>query len=150
IPASRHACGVSFPLAIATSICRKRATICSGVCFFRAIFQLLSYQIFSHFTWYKTRRSRQGDEAELRVIHDIYSMFLEGDMSVTQIMRHLNRTNIPREVPWPWNHGSVQRILTHPKYLGCIVFNRSSSRLHTKKVAHTPEKWVLNPKRFPA
>src|SRR5271165_1542567 len=38
---------------MATSICRKRATICSGVCFFRAIFQLLSYQIFSHFTWYK-------------------------------------------------------------------------------------------------
>src|SRR5271166_4326529 len=38
---------------MAPSICRKRATICSGVCFFRAIFQLLSYQIFSHFTWYK-------------------------------------------------------------------------------------------------
>src|SRR5271166_5607740 len=59
MPASRHACGVSFPLAIATSICRRRATICSGLCFFLAIFQLLSYQIFSHFTWYKIRRSRQ-------------------------------------------------------------------------------------------
>jgi len=30
----------------------------SGLCFFLAIFQILSYQIFSHFTWYKTRRSR--------------------------------------------------------------------------------------------
>ena len=65
-------------------------------------------------------------------------------------MRHLNRMNIPREVPGPWNHGAVHRILTHPKYIGCIVFNRSSSRLHTKKVAHPPEKWVLNPGRFPA
>ena len=91
-----------------------------------------------------------GDETELSVIHDIYAMFLEADMSITQIMRHLNRMRVPREVPGPWNHAAVQRILTHPKYIGCIVFNRSSSRLHTKKVAHSPEKWVLNPKRFTA
>ena len=38
---------------------RRIATICSGQCFLRAIFQLLSYQIFSHYTWYKIRRSRQ-------------------------------------------------------------------------------------------
>ena len=91
-----------------------------------------------------------GDEAELRVIHDIYSMFLDEDMSVTLIMRHLNRMNIPREVPGPWNYDSVRRILTHPKYIGSIVFNRSSSRLHTKKVRHPPEKWVVHPNRFPA
>jgi His-Xaa-Ser system radical SAM maturase HxsC len=48
----------SLWLAIATSICRKIATICSGVCFFLAILQLLSYQILSHFLWYKIRRSR--------------------------------------------------------------------------------------------
>ena len=86
-----------------------------------------------------------GDEVELRVVRNIYSMFLEGDMSVTTIMRYLNGMNIPREVPGPWNYDSVHRILTHPKYLGCIVFNRSSSRLHTKKVYHPRAKWVLNP-----
>ena len=91
-----------------------------------------------------------GDEVELRVVRNIYSMFLEGDMSVTTIMRYLNGMNIPREVPGPWNYDSVHRILTHPKYLGCIVFNRSSSRLHTKKVYHPQAKWVLNPGRFPA
>jgi TolB-like protein len=34
ISASLQACGVLFPFAISTSICRSRATICSGLCFF--------------------------------------------------------------------------------------------------------------------
>ena len=34
IPSSRHAKDVVLPLDIATSICRSRFTICSGLCFF--------------------------------------------------------------------------------------------------------------------
>lgn len=30
-----------------------------GLCFFRAIFQILSYQTLSRYTWYKIRRSRE-------------------------------------------------------------------------------------------
>jgi len=30
--------------------------LCSGLCFYLAIFRLLSYQIFSHFPWHKIRR----------------------------------------------------------------------------------------------
>jgi hypothetical protein len=36
-----------------------------GLCFFVAIFQLFSYETFSHFTWYKIRRSRQ-DKSEVK------------------------------------------------------------------------------------
>ena len=63
-------------MAIATSIRRNIATICSGLYFFLTIFQLFSYQIFSHFTWYKIRRlrhhlkprSRSGDDEEQNLI----------------------------------------------------------------------------------
>jgi hypothetical protein len=34
LSASLQACGVLFPFAISTSICRSSATICSGLCFF--------------------------------------------------------------------------------------------------------------------
>ena len=44
----------------------RMATICSALCFFRAMPQLLSYQIFSHFPWYKIRRSRQCPNSGLR------------------------------------------------------------------------------------
>src|SRR5215467_14225766 len=37
ISASRQACGVVFPLAISTSICRSSVTICSGLYFFMGI-----------------------------------------------------------------------------------------------------------------
>ena len=30
--------------------------LCSGLCFYLAIFRLPSYQIFSHFPWHKIRR----------------------------------------------------------------------------------------------
>lgn len=90
-----------------------------------------------------------GTEAELGVIRSIYTMFLGGN-SVASITRQLNRLRIPREVPGPWNHPAVDRILTHPKYMGSIVFNRSSSRLHTRKIKNAPQQWVTNPDRFPA
>src|SRR5208283_2302042 len=59
IPASLQAWPMLLWLANSTSICRRMATICSALCFFRAMPQLLSYQTFYHFTWYKIRRSRQ-------------------------------------------------------------------------------------------
>jgi len=35
----------------------QKAEIYSGLCFFLAVFPLLSYQIFSRFTWCTTRRA---------------------------------------------------------------------------------------------
>lgn len=90
-----------------------------------------------------------GTEEESRVVRNIYAMFLQG-RSVADITRQLNLLRIPREVPGQWNSEAVRRILIHPKYMGCIVYNRTSSRLHTKKLHNPPQKWVVNPGRFPA
>jgi len=90
-----------------------------------------------------------GTEQEQQIVRSVYVMFLQGT-SAASIAMQLNAVNVPREVPGPWSRQAVMRILTHPKYTGCIVFNQSSSRLHTKKVWHKPDKWVVNPARFPA
>src|SRR5271170_2933375 len=58
ISASLQACGVVFPLAMLTSICRSIVTICSGLYLLIGMTRFSSKWILSHSTWYKFRRSR--------------------------------------------------------------------------------------------
>src|ERR1035437_922576 len=59
ISASLQACGVVFPFAMLTSICRSIVTICSGLYLLIGMTRFSSKWILSHSTWYKFRRSRQ-------------------------------------------------------------------------------------------
>src|SRR5450631_1045266 len=58
ISASLQACGVVFPFAMLTSICRSIVTICSGLYLLIGMTRFSSKWILSHSTWYKFRRSR--------------------------------------------------------------------------------------------
>ena len=55
--ASLQACGVVFPFAMPTSICRSIVTICSGLYLWMGMTCFSSKWILSHSTWYKFRRS---------------------------------------------------------------------------------------------
>src|ERR1017187_6172347 len=66
ISASLQACGVVFPFAMLTSICRSIVTICSGLYLLIGMTRFSSKWILSHSTWYKFRRSGQKT---LRVSH---------------------------------------------------------------------------------
>src|ERR1039457_6352964 len=59
ISASLQACGVVFPFATLTSICRSIVTICSGLYLLIGMTSYSSKWILSHSTWYKFCRSRQ-------------------------------------------------------------------------------------------
>src|SRR5271166_1541089 len=58
ISASLQACGVVFPFAMLTSICRSIVTICSGLYLLIGMTRFSSKWILSHSTWYKLSRSR--------------------------------------------------------------------------------------------
>src|SRR5450631_2269116 len=63
ISASLHACGVVFPFAMPTSICRSIVTICSGLYLLIGMTRFSSKWILSHSTWYKFRRSHHPPRA---------------------------------------------------------------------------------------
>lgn len=90
-----------------------------------------------------------GPEEEVRVVREIYDMFLEQDLSVGAIARLLNDRGVPRGKFGPWKHNAVHAILTHPKYVGCVAFNRTSETLRSKRIHNPPEQWVLRPNSFP-
>src|ERR1700722_14638261 len=90
ISASLQACGVVFPFAMPTSICRSIVTICSGLYLLIGMTRFSSKWILSHSTWYKLCRSRQP------------AAFVGGESRVespTQELCNENSHRIP-EVPY--------------------------------------------------
>jgi DNA invertase Pin-like site-specific DNA recombinase len=89
-----------------------------------------------------------GPPEELQTIRDIYQMFLEENMTVNAIMRELNRRGIPKATSAPWDNTDVLRILSHPKYVGCIVFNQHSAKFRSKQVRNPREQWIVQSDSF--
>ena len=91
-----------------------------------------------------------GPEHEIRLIQGIYSMFLDQNVSITGIASLLNERGVKHLDYRPWRFAEIYRILTHPAYMGCSVFNRTSVSLGSKRIMNPRDQWVLCPKAHPA
>ena len=89
-----------------------------------------------------------GPLHEVHWVQEIYRMFISEKQSVHAIAQELNRKGITNARNVEWNYGSVYTVLTHPKYMGCHVFGRTSSRLRTPNVKMARSEWVQTPKAF--
>jgi DNA invertase Pin-like site-specific DNA recombinase len=90
----------------------------------------------------------RGLPDEVRCVKDIYQMFVGQEMTFAAIARELNRRRIAYLGDAPWNGRAVQTILTHPRYIGCNVYGRSSQRLYTSTVILPRSEWTIVPKAF--
>ena len=91
-----------------------------------------------------------GPTQEVRIVRKIYSLFLRRGLNCYAIARWLNEKGVPYHPGRRWNGQIIDTILTHPRYTGSVVYNRSSERLRSKKVWHPREQWVIQPDSFPA
>jgi DNA invertase Pin-like site-specific DNA recombinase len=89
-----------------------------------------------------------GPTHEVRCVKNIYRMLVADKMSVYAIARELNATGIEYIGDSQWDYAAVFAVLTHPKYTGCHVFGRTSSRLYTPVVRLPQSAWVLTPGAF--
>ena len=89
-----------------------------------------------------------GPEEEVRVVRQIYSMYLNENMTVSDITRFLNRQLIPREVPRLWNDIAVHRILSHPKYAGYAVLGQFSTKMRSDKRLRPRDEWIVQSNSF--
>jgi DNA invertase Pin-like site-specific DNA recombinase len=88
-----------------------------------------------------------GPANEVQCVRDIYRMLLSG-RTVYAIARELNRRGIAYTGESEWDYQAVYGILTHPKYAGCHVFARTSSRLRTPAVKQPRSEWIVAPNAF--
>lgn len=90
-----------------------------------------------------------GPLQEVQVVRDIYRLFISGEWSLQAIASELNRKGIAHNgKSRTWDHYAVFSILTRPKYCGCNVYCRTSSRLYTPKLRLPEAEWVVIPGAF--
>jgi len=89
-----------------------------------------------------------GPACEVQVVKDIYRMLVSEKRSVYAIARELNRRSVGYIGDSEWDYQAVYAVLTGPKYTGCHVFGRTSSKLSTPTVRLPRSEWVLTPGAF--
>jgi len=89
-----------------------------------------------------------GPPEEVKVVREIYELFVNGGKTESQLAAMLNERGIKTDLERPWTRGSIHQVLTNPKYIGSNVYNRRSFKLKKKRVKNPPEMWVRQDKAF--
>jgi DNA invertase Pin-like site-specific DNA recombinase len=84
-----------------------------------------------------------GFAHEVEQVHNIFRLFTVEKLGVTAIARDLNRRGIPSPKNRQWTHSVVTTILSHPRYVGCNVFNQTTKRLGGPWLARPRAEWVI-------
>jgi DNA invertase Pin-like site-specific DNA recombinase len=91
-----------------------------------------------------------GPEREIQCVRLIFRLLVSEKQTVYAIARELNRRGIPYLNGAEWDYQAVYHIVTHPKYVGCCVFARTSRKLYTPTIRLPEADWVLTPNAFEA
>jgi len=89
-----------------------------------------------------------GPADEVQTVKEIYRMLIQEKRSVSAIARTLDRAGVKYMDNSRWDDPAVYTILTHPKYAGCHVYNRTSAKLYTPKIKLPESQWVVKPSAF--
>jgi DNA invertase Pin-like site-specific DNA recombinase len=86
-----------------------------------------------------------GPAGEIEEVREIFRKFTVDRLSFKAIARDLNLRGVPSIQNKRWTHSVVANLLSHPKYVGCNVFNRTTTRLGSALVAVPTSDWVICP-----
>jgi DNA invertase Pin-like site-specific DNA recombinase len=89
-----------------------------------------------------------GPSNEVQCVRDIYKLWIMEKMSISAIARQLNVRGVEYIGGSKCDYLAVYSILTHPKYTGCNVFGRTSSKLSTPTIRLPKAEWVVTPGAF--
>jgi hypothetical protein len=89
-----------------------------------------------------------GDPAEVAVVQRIFHEFVELLYSEYLIAERLNADGILSAKGYRWTAGMVIARLQNEKYVGTMVYNRTTKKLKTPTRHNPPEQWVRTAEAF--
>jgi len=89
-----------------------------------------------------------GPPEEVECVREIYRMFITEKRTVYGIACELNERSVKYLGDSKWDYAAVHQILSHPKYVGCNVFGRTSQKLGALSVRTSKSEWILTPSAF--
>lgn len=90
-----------------------------------------------------------GPADEVRVVRRIFSMCSDQNMPDTRIAEQLNSEGLTNQHGRRRSSYNVKAVLTNEKYLGTLVFNRSTQRLKSSRRPNDLSKWIRIENAFP-
>lgn len=90
-----------------------------------------------------------GPEDEVVTVRQVYRWFIDDGDNYQQIADRLNHARIPPPAGVRyWTRYQIKGILSNEKYVGTMLYNRTSSRLATPRIHNPPSAWVRVPQAF--
>jgi DNA invertase Pin-like site-specific DNA recombinase len=90
-----------------------------------------------------------GPPEEVRTLKWIFEQIAKG-RAPGMIAQELNRRGVSPPTGARWNSPRIRELLGNEKYIGNLVYNRTSVKLKRPLVRHPPEAWVRRDGAFPA
>jgi DNA invertase Pin-like site-specific DNA recombinase len=89
-----------------------------------------------------------GVNSQVERIRQIYQMALRKRFS--EVLQELKDRHVPFVDGKPWTYDRVYKIATNPKYAGCNVWGRTTTKLRSKQKRTEASQWVVKPGAFRA
>jgi DNA invertase Pin-like site-specific DNA recombinase len=89
-----------------------------------------------------------GPPSEVLWVREIYRMFISEKKTFAGIAAELEHKGVPFLEGKRWSDHVVKKILTHPKYMGTAVYNRTTERLCSKSKKLPQSEWIIVPNAF--
>ena len=83
-----------------------------------------------------------GPASEIKITRRIFRLFVLSRMPRRHIARLLNEEGVPNAIGNQWTDNNVLRILTNEKYIGNVIYARTSQKLLGPSLPNPPETWV--------
>jgi len=89
-----------------------------------------------------------GPATEVFWVREIYRMFISENKTFAGIAAELDQRGAPFLDGKRWSDHAVKTILTHPKYKGTAIYNRTTERLCSKSRRVPESEWIAVPNAF--
>jgi DNA invertase Pin-like site-specific DNA recombinase len=89
-----------------------------------------------------------GPAMEVNTVRRIFRCFVHERKGESAIARELNADNLLTSYGASWEPETITRLLTNERYLGHIVFNRTSFKLGVRRVSNPSDMWVRGDNAF--
>ncbi len=82
-----------------------------------------------------------GPSEEIEVVQTVFRWFAHNQVAPTHITRRLNGKRIPNPRGNSWTTNNVFKLVKSESYIGNLVFNRSTSKLSSKRRSNPCHMW---------
>lgn len=83
-----------------------------------------------------------GPPNEVRVVREIFRMFVRDRTPPLYIAKILNKQDIPNAWGNPWTTNNVFKLLKNESYIGNLVYNKTTCKLNSNRRPNPPAMWI--------